>query len=280
MGSASRAFSSRCSWVIRPRSRSCWAPIDDSATTFGGWAWRSAAVSVCTSARGSAKSGLGAKLAGNMTNAPSTLPNAAASASVSDQSAMAISAPRAAQAAAFALSRTIARMRWPLSSRCLAVALPTWPVIPMMAYMRFFLWRSGKGWRRASVRATFAVEHGHLCGGVAIACRRTGRHGAFDRGEVVGGERYLQRAQRFVQAFARARPNQRHDVVAARQHPGDRQLRHAAAARVGELAQQVDQGQVALEVVALEARAVLAEVARVGAAVLRPVAADQAARQH
>ena len=50
--------------------------------------------------------------------------------------------------------------------------------------------------------------------------------------------------------------------VAAREHPGDRDLRDGRALRLGDLAQRLDEREVVLEVLAAEARAEAAEVVR------------------
>jgi hypothetical protein len=82
-----------------------------------------------------------------------------------------------------------------------------------------------------------------------------------------------------VQALARARSDERHDVVAAVQHPGDRGLRDRRPLRLGDLAQGVDEAKVALAVLAGEARRVRAEVGGGQLAVGREVPADEAAAQ-
>ena len=74
--------------------------------------------------------------------------------------------------------------------------------------------------------------------------------------------------------------DQRDDVLAAREHPGDRHLGDARARVLGDAAQRLDQRQVALEVLALEARAERPEVALPQVAVLRPVTRDQPAGKH
>ena len=53
--------------------------------------------------------------------------------------------------------------------------------------------------------------------------------------------------------------------VALRQHPGDRSLRDGDALGFGDRAQRLDESEVAVEVLALEAGAVVAEVAGSGA---------------
>ena len=92
----------------------------------------------------------------------------------------------------------------------------------------------------------------------------------------------LERAERLGESFAAARADERDDVVAARERPGDRDLRDRRALRLRERAERLDEREVALEVLAREARCGGAEVVRgqrVGA-FLRPVAGEQAAGEH
>src|SRR3954462_208451 len=69
----------------------------------------------------------------------------------------------------------------------------------------------------ASAAAALAVEMRHLALVVARAGGRTRRHGGLDALGVGGVELDVQRPERLVQALARARADQRHDVLAARQ---------------------------------------------------------------
>src|ERR1700730_17189575 len=94
---------------------------------------------------------------------------------------------------------------------------------------------------------------------------------------------YSERAQRLGQAVAPPCPDQWHDILALilalGRDPSDRDLGHRRADIVGNYPQPVDQAEIGVEVVALEARAHLAKILTFGL-ILRPVPADQAARQH
>src|SRR5271168_896628 len=74
-----------------------------------------------------------------MTNAPSTPLSARSMAAESFQSPSTSSTPRFAQIDAFSRLRTSARTALPRANRCLAVAPPTFPVIPITKNMRFLL---------------------------------------------------------------------------------------------------------------------------------------------
>ena len=65
----------------------------------------------------------------------------------------------------------------------------------------------------------------------------------------------IERAERLGEPVAAARADQRHDVVALRRDPGDRDLRRRCAEFVGDCAQRFHQRQVGVEIAALEARA-------------------------
>src|SRR5918996_5752463 len=106
-----------------------------------------------------------------------------------------------------------------------------------------------------SGRLLLAVEVGESPVGVAAPGGGAGRERVLDPLEILSGQLELERAERLVQALAAAGADERHDVVAAAEHPGDRYLRHARVPGVGDLAQRVDEGQVVLQVLALEARA-------------------------
>ena len=83
-----------------------------------------------------------------------------------------------------------------------------------------------------------------------------------------------------AQTLAGSRPDQGDDVVPARQDPRDRGLGDGGAPLPGDAAQRLDQRQVAVEVLALEAGGERAEVAPRQCALAAPVAAQQAPRQH
>src|SRR5262245_57763042 len=65
-------------------------------------------------------------------------------------------------------------------------------------------------------------EHGRQ---ITCAGDRLGRHRLRDAREVGGRERYVERAERFLELIAAARADQRHDVLAARADPGEGELR-------------------------------------------------------
>ena len=78
-------------------------------------------------------------------------------------------------------------------------------------------------------------------------------------------------------AFAGA--DQRDDLLALGEHPGDRRRGDADAARMGCFAQSLDQREIVVEIVAGKARREGAEIGGMRAR-LRPMAGDEAARQH
>src|ERR671920_2205999 len=85
--------------------------------------------------------------------------------------------------------------------------------------------------------SALAVEVGHLRLRVALARGGTGRHGLLDGGEVGLVKRDIQRAERLGQPVAAAGADQRHDILAAREHPGDGDLSDRDALPLGDLAQ-------------------------------------------
>src|SRR5262249_5413796 len=62
-------------------------------------------------------------------------------------------------------------------------------------------------------------------GQITRAGDRLGRHRLRDAREVGRREPHLERAERFAELIAAARADQRHDVLAARAHPGEGELR-------------------------------------------------------
>src|SRR5262245_44375305 len=68
------------------------------------------------------------------------------------------------------------------------------------------------------VLAVHVGEHGRQ---ITCAGDRLGRHRLRDAREVSGRERYVERAERFLELIAAARADQRHDVLAARAPPGE-----------------------------------------------------------
>src|SRR5438477_1349461 len=125
-----------------------------------------------------------------------------------------------------------------------------------------------------------AVEDRHLLLRVALAGDGVRRDRPLDRGHLVLAELQLERPQRLVQALGRARADEGHDVLAAREHPRDRKLRYARAIGRGDRAQLLDQREVAPAVRLGEARRVRAEVARIELALGREVPADEPPAEH
>src|SRR5258708_12433518 len=68
-------------------------------------------------------------------------------------------------------------------------------------------------------------------------------------------------AERLGEPIAAAGADDGYDIGALRRHPGNRRLRHADAFGAGDLAQRLDQSEVRIDVVALEARAEGAKIA-------------------
>ena len=99
------------------------------------------------------------------------------------------------------------------------------------------------------------------------------------RGQVVGAQLEVERAERLGEAVAPARADQRHDVLATASDPGDRDLGNGGAALLGDAAQGLDERQVVLEVLARKRGLNAAEVPVAELALGAPVAAQQAARQ-
>jgi hypothetical protein len=93
-----------------------------------------------------------------------------------------------------------------------------------------------------------------LLGVGAVAADRVRRDGFLDPREVSWSELEPERSERLGEPIARARPHERDDVVAARERPGDGDLRDRGPLRLGESAERLDEGEVALEVLAREAR--------------------------
>src|SRR5919107_1635771 len=116
--------------------------------------------------------------------------------------------------------------------------------------------------------SALAVEVGHLRLGVAPARGGTGRHGLLYGGEVGFLQPDVQRAEPLGQPVAAPGADQRHDVLAAREYPSDGDLRDRDALLLGDLVQGLDEVEVVLEVLALKARRVPAEV--VGGQLLVP----------
>src|SRR6202030_3295165 len=80
-----------------------------------------------------------------------------------------------------------------------------------------------------------------------------GKH-RLDGGQLPGVQAYLKRPEVLLEIAHPAGAGNGHDVLPLRQHPGERQLRRAAALRFRERSHLIDQRQIAREVLALEAR--------------------------
>src|SRR5689334_18416910 len=97
---------------------------------------------------------------------------------------------------------------------------------------------------------------------VARACSGAWRDDLVDAREVLPREPHVESADILLQVLATLGAGDRHDVVALRQHPGERELRGRAAllpCHGLDLAHEVE---VLLEVLALEARRGTAEIVR------------------
>jgi hypothetical protein len=93
---------------------------------------------------------------------------------------------------------------------------------------------------------------------------------------VAGAERDVERCQRFGQPVAPPRSDQRHDVLAAAERPGDGELRHGDAAPRRDGCQRFHQRGVLPEILAFEAR----QVRALHDLALHRRCRDQPARQH
>jgi len=141
-----------------------------------------------------------------------------------------------------------------------------WIVHEWLSELVLALTYNGLGWQGLVVLSA-------ACFGLAIAI--LARH-LLDRGEVVRAERQVQGVQGLGQAVAALGPDQRDDVVAARGHPGDGQLRGGRPLVLGDRLERGEQLQVPGVVLA-------AEPGEAGARVVgrppRGAGAQQAARQ-
>ena len=119
-------------------------------------------------------------------------------------------------------------------------------------------------------------EHGRQ---IARAGDGSGRHRLLDAGEIAGREFEIERAERFLELVAAARADQRHDVVAARLHPGEGELRGGRALLSRDLAERLDQRDVLGKILGGKARLAGADFARRVLGRLGAVA-DEAAGEH
>src|SRR6202789_4461073 len=167
------------------------APIVESATTFFGFAAARAVYIDTMNFLASGNPGAGSNTGGSIAKTPSVPSKALASAPASAKSATAMSQPRSAHAAALPRSRTTARTGWSAERRLRATAAPTFPVIPVTAYifrtpLKIALWpdgaqRCGRGWddraRRGSP-GTFSLrcQPGALAPGTTRRRAAAGTH--------------------------------------------------------------------------------------------------------
>lgn len=114
-----------------------------------------------------------------------------------------------------------------------------------------------------------------MLGGVTVARRGARRDRALDRRDVVGGQREIGGGERLGEPVAATRADHRHDVLALRHDPGDRDLRDARVPFLSDRAERFDQREVPVEVLALESRAVSAEIARLRAGLVEATAEDR-----
>src|SRR2546422_8798841 len=103
-----------------------------------------------------------------------------------------------------------------------------------------------------------AVDRGHVR--IAVAGSRAFREGLLDARELVLRQPDSDCGDVLPEIAAPLRAGDRDDVLAAAQHPGDRELCRRDALLLRDLAYPVEQVVVVREVVALEARAEAAEV--------------------
>src|SRR5262245_27367389 len=108
------------------------------------------------------------------------------------------------------------------------------------------------------IRWTLAVERRHPLRGVAVAQALGQCRG--DLGEVLGRQLDIERADVLLETLDAPSAGDRDDVVALREHPGERELRRGHALRRGKLLDLAHQVEVALEALALEAGRRAAEV--------------------
>ena len=118
------------------------------------------------------------------------------------------------------------------------------------------------GRHRSGSLAPLAVQDRHLLGLVARAGGCVGRDRLLDLRQVVGAELDVERAERLGEPLAAAGADERDDVVPARERPGDRELRDGRSLGLGDSPQRLDEGEVALEVLAREPGRRGAEVVR------------------
>src|SRR5579862_1451118 len=108
---------------------------------------------------------------------------------------------------------------------------------------------------RSTPSVALAIDRGHV--GVAVAHRLAER---IELDELVRRQLDVARGRVLLEIRAPLRARDRDDVVAPREHPGERNLRGRRAARRRDLPHPLEELHVAIEVLAREARVRLAEV--------------------
>jgi hypothetical protein len=101
----------------------------------------------------------------------------------------------------------------------------------------------------------------HLGLGIPRAGSCSLGHGPFQGGNFVRRECHREGAQRLGKPVAAARADEGYDVVAARHHPRDGDLRNGDALRVRDGLDRANETKVSIKVLALEARTGSAEIA-------------------
>src|SRR5690349_18128273 len=108
--------------------------------------------------------------------------------------------------------------------------------------------------------ARLAVDRFHSALVVALARRGARRQNLIEALEVGVGQLHVHRADILVEILDVLGAGDRNDVIALREHPGESELRGGAALLLGHRFDLADELDVLLEILALEARVVLAEV--------------------
>src|SRR3954471_5303010 len=103
-----------------------------------------------------------------------------------------------------------------------------------------------------------SVDGAHV--GIAVSGGGARRCDLVDPAQVVGVQLYVDRTEVLLEVANPLRAGDRDDVIAAREQPCQRKLSRRAALLTRDLAHLVDEVEVLLEVLALEARVVAAEV--------------------
>src|SRR5688572_7393709 len=108
--------------------------------------------------------------------------------------------------------------------------------------------------RRAPCHGDLQIDRLHERLGITEAGHRTRRDGVRDPRHLVRRQPHLERAEVFLEPVATLGAGDRHDVAAASEQPGERQLPRRAAVLAGKLLHLLDEIDVALEIFLLEPR--------------------------